>query len=341
MTLEIKETSLPAGLIARPVTFDDVAAGVALINAQLIEEGGSATETVEGLLAEWQSPGFDVAKSTMAVFTPAGQMVGYSEIWDIRDVPVRPHMWGYVHPDYRNQGIGTWLTHWVERRAHDVIDRVPADARIVMESSNFSLNEGGKQLLNELGMTYAGRSWWYMVIEMETEPPKPVLPAGITFTTQAELNDLRTLHRVAKESFKDHRGYVQEDFETSFARLKEALQTDNVPFDPSLYIAAMDGDKVIGVSLCRAQHWTAPDEGYIGTLGVLRDYRQRGLATALLQQSFNVFWQRGQRKVSLHVDGSSITGATRIYERAGMRIKKSFDAYEKELRPGREITNQG
>jgi hypothetical protein len=40
----------------------------------------------------------------------------------------------------------------------------------------------------------------------------------------------------------------------------------------------------------------------------------------------------GVREVGLSVDAESITGAPRLYGRAGMRVSESY--YQKELRPG-------
>ncbi|NJL95600.1 MAG: hypothetical protein HC915_18660 [Anaerolineae bacterium] len=61
------------------------------------------------------------------------------------------------------------------------------------------------------------------------------------------------------------------------------------------------------------------------------------MGLALLQHTFRHFWQAGQPNVGLHVDGLSLTGATRLYERAGMRIEKEYTRFEKELRPGEEL----
>jgi ribosomal protein S18 acetylase RimI-like enzyme len=41
------------------------------------------------------------------------------------------------------------------------------------------------------------------------------------------------------------------------------------------------------------------------------------------------------------VDASNITGALRLYEKAGMKVIRQFDMYEKEIRPGRELRVQG
>jgi hypothetical protein len=42
----------------------------------------------------------------------------------------------------------------------------------------------------------------------------------------------------------------------------------------------------------------------------------------------------------LGVDASSLTGATRLYEKAGMHIVEESDRYEKDLRPGKDLGTQ-
>ena len=62
-------------------------------------------------------------------------------------------------------------------------------------------------------------------------------------------------------------------------------------------------------------------------------------ALALLHHSFGELYRRGKRKVGLEVDAQSLTGATRLYEKAGMRVDRQYDVYEKELRSGRDLSN--
>lgn len=44
--------------------------------------------------------------------------------------------------------------------------------------------------------------------------------------------------------------------------------------------------------------------------------------------------------MALYVDAQSLTGASRLYERAGMHVVRQFDQYEKELRAGIEQSTQ-
>jgi ribosomal protein S18 acetylase RimI-like enzyme len=77
--------------------------------------------------------------------------------------------------------------------------------------------------------------------------------------------------------------------------------------------------------------------GWVGTLGVRCPWRKKGLGLALLQHSFDEFYKRGRSTIGLGVDASNPTGATRLYQRAGMYIASEFLTFEKELRPGKEV----
>ena len=56
-----------------------------------------------------------------------------------------------------------------------------------------------------------------------------------------------------------------------------------------------------------------------------------GLGEALLLHSFAEFRRRGYSRATLGVDATSPTGATRLYERAGMRVYRDTVFMEKRL----------
>jgi ribosomal protein S18 acetylase RimI-like enzyme len=79
---------------------------------------------------------------------------------------------------------------------------------------------------------------------------------------------------------------------------------------------------------------------WVQSLGVRRPWRRQGLALALLHHLFGASYRRGITKVGLGVDTESLTGATRLYEKAGMQIYRQWDTYEKELRPGEDLVTR-
>ena len=75
-------------------------------------------------------------------------------------------------------------------------------------------------------------------------------------------------------------------------------------------------------------------------LGVRGPWRKRGIGLALLRHAFGEFYRRGKRKAGLGVDAENLTGALRLYKNAGMHVHQAFNIFEKEIRPGREISVQ-
>jgi ribosomal protein S18 acetylase RimI-like enzyme len=79
---------------------------------------------------------------------------------------------------------------------------------------------------------------------------------------------------------------------------------------------------------------------YIDNVAVLRDHRGKGIAIAMLTYSLNMHYQAGRKSVALHVDASNLTGALRLYEKAGMKPVQTSVRYEKVLREGVDLVTR-
>ena len=101
-------------------------------------------------------------------------------------------------------------------------------------------------------------------------------------------------------------------------------------FDRELWFLAHGGDSLAGIALCR-RHRTRLDTGRVQVLGVRRPRRRRGIGRALLLHAFAELRRRGLGNAGLGVDAASLTGAHRLYERAGMTVAHRFAIYEKAL----------
>jgi GNAT superfamily N-acetyltransferase len=109
--------------------------------------------------------------------------------------------------------------------------------------------------------------------------------------------------------------------------------TGQQSFDPSLWFVAEEGEEIVGVTLCK----TLAREGWIDVVGVRRPWRNRGLGLALLRHALDEYYRRNVPKVALSMDAESITGAPRLYGRAGMRLRENYVIHLKELRPGVDL----
>ncbi len=332
---EMTKLKLPNGFTARPLTLDEVEEFTAMANAAGKEMIGFADVTIEEMRVDLQEPGFDIEKDTMTVFSPEGKIVAHQDVWANHKVPVHPFIWGRVHPDYKNLGLGTYLLDWAIKHSHHVLDKVPQDARVSVRMSNVSTWEPATRLFENMGMKII-RHFFEMKIDMTETPPKPVWPEGIIVRPYNHPEEAEQVCRADEETFRDHFGVVEQPFEYAFEQFKHSHFKDE-GFDPALWFLAMDGDEIAGFSLCRKFGWEDKSHGRVRVLGVRRKWRRRGIALALLHHSFGGYWQRDQKIVTLGVDATSLTGAVRLYEKAGMHVHQRFDAYELELRPGREL----
>lgn len=330
-------TTLPENFTARPATMDDVVAAVELVNACSIEQIGRPEWEVHQFRNDWQSPNLSPETDLWVVFTPDDKLVGYAGIWDW-EPHVRMFGWGNVHPEHKGRGIGAYLAQWVEGRARQSIPKAPQDTRVVLLQSRLSTDKAAQALLLQQGYQVV-RYGFRMLIEMDAPPPEPAVPEEIAICPFVREKQMRALVMAAREAFRDHWGYVEHPLEEEYKEWVHWI--DNDPdHDPSLWFLALDGDEIAGMSLCRLKVAEDPAMGYVDTLGVRRPWRRRGVALALLHHSFGELYRRGKRKVSLDVDAQSLTGATRVYEKAGMQVQRQTITYEKELRSGHDLSTR-
>jgi ribosomal protein S18 acetylase RimI-like enzyme len=137
------------------------------------------------------------------------------------------------------------------------------------------------------------------------------------------LADARDFHAVLNEAFEEEWNWVPKPFDRWYEH-----RVESPDFDPTVWWIVRDGDEIAGVLRGEPQRF---DTGWVGALGVRKKWRKRGLGLALLQHAFAEFHRRGETKVGLGVDAQNPTGATRLYERAGMHVAYEAVAFQKEL----------
>jgi len=336
-------TTLLENYMTRPATLEDIPVVVALNNTCAMALIGKPHTDEDQYRNDWQQPTFNVETNTQMVLTPDGQLVGFAGLWD--SVPhVKLYGWVDVHPAYHNRGIGTYLSAWLENRARQSVDKAPEGARVVLAQGKWEVDKVANAFLQAHNNYHETRYFLQMLIDLVAAPSVPVLPEGMvirTFAVPAEAREqwLHAIIKADREAFRDHWGYVEHPYAEDFKEWKHWIDNDPL-HDPSVWFLAMDGDEIVGLSLCQPKTPEDAAMAYVDTLCVRRAWRRKGIALALLQHTFGAFYRRGTRRVSLHVDASSLTGATRLYEKAGMHINRKSINYEWELRPGKDLSTQ-
>jgi mycothiol synthase len=301
-------SSLPDGFSVRPLTTDDAPAVDAIARAADVAVLGESDSSVEDLLDWWRL--VDLEHSSWLVETDgraAAAAVGFArgESFDID---------GYVHPDFQGRGLGAALLRITEERAREL-----GAARI----HNACLAGDGVavDLLERAGY-HDARRFYRMVIDLDGSTPDPQPPEGLAVDTFRE-GDARAYYDALTEAFEDEWGFHATPFDEW-----RRLRLEAPDFDPNLWFVVRDGGEIAAV--LRAEERRS-GIGWIGALGVRRPWRKRGLGLVLLQHAFAEFRRRGETRVGLGVDAQNPTGATRLYERAGMRVHWEAVIYEKEL----------
>ena len=331
---------LSAGFTTCPACMEDAQMVVDMFNAYSKETLGVEKNRLSDTMSEWSLADFHLDQDTLLVFAPDGKLAGYGEFWDITEPYVRKSLWYRVHPAYSEAGIDQFLITWAEERARRAVDRAPQGGRVTLQGNSIGLDKKMQTTFEGLGYTHI-RTGLRMVIDFEEPPAAPQWPEGIVVQTLVRGKDERRVFQAEYDSFTDHWGFVPEPFEAYLRRRLHHMEHSQ-DFDPALWFMALEDDQVAGMSLCYEKAYDDPEMGWVGTLGVCRPWRRRGLGLALLQHSFYELYRRGKHKVGLGVDADSLTGATRLYEKAGMCSDPAhaFLFYEKELRPGVELSTQ-
>lgn len=322
--------TLPRGFVVSHPTMDDVREAQALIalSEEVIE--GLVETTLEDVKLWWQDPDFDIASDAWTVRSPAGMLVALASV--MYEQHVRLYAGCDVHPEYLGQGIGSYLLHLSEARAVLHIPEAAPEARVAMLTRANMHDSQRIHLLEKHGFQHI-RASWRMNIELSAVPSTPTWPEGLTLRTlAADRSMARAVYEADEEAFADHWGHMSHTYE-EFERW--TMQREQ--FDPTLWFLVMAGNEIAGLALCQDEKELG---GWVHSLAVRRPWRRKGLGLALLYHAFGEFYRRGIHSVSLGVDAQNLTGATRLYERAGMHIVKQYNTYEKELRAGKELSTQ-
>ncbi len=291
---------------------DEARAITDLVIACDIDEFGAPDFELDDLLTDWHMPGFDLEKDAVVV-AEGDAIVAYGAFIRNDYVDV------YVHPGHRDKGIGEALLEWSERRA---LERAAPGQEFTLGQVITSIDERGASLLRTRGYRPV-RTYWRMSMPIGETPSPPAWPEGVRVRTFDQERDSRAVFRLVQDAFADNERHTAESFEEW-----QAFMIDREAFEPGLWFIAESGGEIVGCVLCPNYE----EEGWIRQLAVSRDWRRRGLGTALFRQAMAEFRRRGRQEIGLVVDSWNRTGAKELYERAGMTVARAHTRFEKTLR---------
>jgi len=301
----------------RPPTFEDIPAITAVTNELSQSHYGRDEMSEADYRLNFESPEFDFAEDAL-VAEEDERIVGYAEVFDPSE-----------------EGRRVWILIDVRPGTDDAVRHSLFEAMEAKARARQALGGSTKVYLaskdGPMADVLAGRGYavkrhsFRMEADLTEQPERPVWPDGMTVRTFRADEDDHAVYEAQEETFADQ-------FDASPMSYEEWRHWSfGAAFDPDLWFLAEDGDRLAGILLARPERAGDASLGWVSVLGVRRPWRRRGLGRALLLHAFGELRRRGKPRVGLGVDAESPTGAVRLYERAGMRVVRRSDHWEKDL----------
>ncbi len=313
--------SLLSGNGLRAPSAADIAEITALIQAANIRVSGEPDFSQTDLEAEWGLEGFDPARHAFIV-TRGDAIVAYANFRSRK--PFAEYDGDYsLLPAAADADLEALVIRELERRMLNDFARGPGGEDTWMHLHADAVETERLQRYAQHGFE-ACRWYFRMGVDLETAPAQITPPpAGIEIRSCRRGEDEGRFYDVLSDAFRDHYRFTPLE--------KEDWVRRHAGYDfyvPDLWLLAWHGDTPVGAS-CNLLY---EDAGWVDELGVRRDWRGRKLGRALLDATFAAFWKHGQPHVRLTVDSGNATGATQLYEHAGMSVLRKYVLYRKAMR---------
>jgi mycothiol synthase len=316
------------GFDGRPLAPGDAGDWVALLTAIANADGSDDHTSEQDVQEAFGHPRHDFARGSVAIYD-GRTMIGYGML-TLRGVADPEHTIlheGGVHPSYRGRGLGAELLDWAEQAAVPLHNDLFPGRQLLLSSGCLSTNAGAVALHEQRG--YRPVRWFHsMVRDLSAPLPAAEIPAGVAIV--GFVPDLAEHARqIRNESFRDHWGSTETSAESWAYFLASSA------FRPGLSFLAYQGSEPLGMLI--GQEYEAYHERtghrdlHIALVGTRAAGRKRGIATALLMTAMSAARANGYDRASLGVDADSLTGAVRLYERAGFTVAHTWTAYRKRL----------
>lgn len=277
---------------------------------------------------------FAIEHDSILAQAPDGQIIAYGTVAlnDLAVTQERVYLDGVVHPAWRRRGIGAALLEWQEARARQQLatQQEPLPAMLAVGASVES--EARLALFEAAG--FAPVRWWDQLWRSLAEDPiERALPDGARLIGYS--SEYSEATRIAmNDAFRDHWGSRPK----TSAEWNEyrALPEFSAELSRLVVTGSGQGDdpvRVLGAVLADVNESEWEKNGgpfaYISLVGVIREWRGRGLAPAMLTAALAAYRDAGMKNASLDVDSSNPSGAHGIYTRLGFAPQERFVTYAK------------
>ena len=306
----------------------DLEAVVDLINAaDAVDQLDETTDVLE-FRQLLHRPDFDPYHDALVAVDDHQNTVGHARL-DLKNAPRQGRFIAHtiVHPDWRDETIEELLLGQLWSRAQErrrALGSKPVQFRTYCAAHQ----ETRAALFESLGLSPV-RYDVHMVCHPLDNLADPTFPSGMRVRPYARGQDDEAALATINAAFAD----VMDFAAATLDDLRHWLEAPS--FRDYLSYVAFAEEELAGLCLCTESE-ARPDllgrrEGTVDTLCVRREYRRRGLGSALLLTSLQAFRRAGLESAILGTDMDNPTEAIRLYESVGFRETLRWVTYGKEM----------
>ena len=308
--------SMTHDIALRSLVPSDLPALCAIAQRCQRHDGVEQVAVLEEFEEEFDDEHVVFATDTLGAVDPStGELIAYAYTYhlpsDVREE--RCYVFGGVDPAHRRRGIGTRLMEWGLDRAAAQLDTSTNDIPRYIRTDRPETDAGAAALFAAAGLVEI-RYTDEMRRPLDTALT-PERPVGVTIVPWPEGRDDDILD-AKNAAFADHWGSTP----TPAHAWRQMVSGPGARTDLSC-IAVDDDGAVVGH--CLAKRFPDDDvvtgrrEGWIDNLGVRREFRGRGVATALIAHSVDAMRADDLTHAVLMVDSANPTGAVGLYSGLG------------------------
>jgi GNAT superfamily N-acetyltransferase len=324
----------PDGYTIAAGPLEDVSELTSLVAAEQLKYEGVVSASDSFWSAVLADPRVEAERDLLQIRTSVtGELVGFGRYSNFPP-HVESSTQGFVHPDHEGLGLGSVIIAWGLERSRAMAADAPMGAKVTNVGGTIASNTAAQELFAENGYSVT-RYFLEMERVLDTPVAIDAFPDDVTVRTMRGIEDIEVIVDPLVDAFRDHYGHTDSTRESEVEQWHRWRGTEE--WDDSLVWIVEAGGAPVAVNVSITSLGARTDTGYVASLGVVRDWRGRGIARALLTTAFAELQRRGKRVVALHVDAESLTGATRLYESVGMHECQRNLEFTHEIRPGTDV----
>ncbi|TCM47714.1 GNAT family N-acetyltransferase [Kribbella sp. VKM Ac-2568] len=308
---------LPEGLTVRAPEVGDAEAIFGLVSAYNTGLVGLPDCTLAQVGEGIADPGFDCAADGWLVIAEDGAPVGYGTTFGrVGRQSIEIQLTSTV------PGVAAWLFDRTMLRA-DEMGREAGHAEITVDTFVYRDDESLRALLSEHAFT-TGTTYHRMRVDHTGPVEAPEVPDGVVVRRGAP--DAATqwvAHELIIDTFRGQYGFSPRPHD-EWVEMRDASSSWS-----QLTLLEIDG-RAVAVRDC-SDDFLGENCGHVGMLGVLEEFRGRGLAKFLLRDAFALDAAAGRDGTILLVDTNNPTPALDLYLSVGFTPTLVFEGWQRTL----------